>query len=470
MSEEKIPHTTVLLLCVSYIIFNIYTKYLQEFKMKFGRIFIRSCFICINIQAYFGITFTKNETNHVSTTNQPEENRISTTEHPENQLTTTKESAKNNISTKTQLEENHISSIKQSEKNHISTTKPADSIDRRHSPEMTTEVQVPHQQSSAQTNVYLQTLNKEYLPIDPDIGERIITDMSIYCPNADICNKNGSKIVQREKLSCCESCSCDKACGEQLNCCFPSLDTSKIVHKKEMTCVKPVQPRRHKTLIYIQNYYMVDKCLNDTRGNCKEIELTNWESVIPVYAPSTGMIYYNKRCAECNGISDVIEWDVYATCNPAQILDPDVLITNRHDESCEIEFVPPENADADIDKYRCYDEVIDRCNMTGDWHEDDPFLWQACASLHAPDFFGGRHFANVFCKICNGEKHFIEDTCPTPWVRGSFANTLTMTLDWGIVRKSSEEVITRSMLADTNNRQCSAFEVKHPNKVRLSTK
>ena len=144
--------------------------------------------------------------------------------------------------------------------------------------------------------------------------------MRKYCPKADICNMNGSKIIEGDRMSCCESCSCAKECGEQLNCCFPSQDTSKIVHKKEMTCVKPVLQWRNQTLKYIQNYYMVDKCFTNKIGSCKGTKMTKWESVIPVYAPSTGMIYYNKRCAECNGISDVIEWDVYATCSPPKLM------------------------------------------------------------------------------------------------------------------------------------------------------
>ena len=402
-------------------------------------------FIFISLQAYFGNSFKNERRNHISTTSKPVYEGGNT--HQNVTLAS--------VVVQVPHEQNNVTTgehLRELNKESFTETLDEESVTKKLNEESQTK-----------------ELNEERVTIETDmmegnITERITRDMARYCPSANVCNDN-----ERGRMSCCRSCSCDKACGERMDCCFPFLDTSKLVHKNKLTCIKPVQQPLHHLMKYVQSYYMVDKCLSDETINCKESEPMQWDSVIPVYAQSTGMIYYNKKCAACNGISEVEEWVVLATCNPPKVLTSDVLIKDLHNESCEIEFAAPE--EADIDKYKCYDNIIDSCNMTGRWLEDDPFLREACESVYAPAFSHGFFFstttkiyANVFCKLCDGEPHFPEETCPelsSAWSRSLSGTTLTSVIAWDVVRNSRTSVEE----VDTS-KQCLAFKVKHPNKVR----
>ena len=294
-----------------------------------------------------------------------------------------------------------------------------------------------------------------------------------HCPYADFCYANGSAItdIRVNMASCCKDCYCDEACGERMDCCFDFLDKSKIAETKRLTCTLPkvttIVTVDKIDNIWIPRYLMVDRCLESDSDDCKHEPAAIWGSLYPVYAPSKGLIYFNRHCAHCNGVNDTVDWTVYVACNQAFsfTLNGQSLLHGIENGSCEVQFRPPNKASTE--KFICYTDVTASCNTTGLWTESDELIQELCESTRAVVQVTEDRYANIFCKFCNGVKHYPADLCKTydDSFRTEPLESFIALVKWDVIESSinvDESVLYH--IEDTID-SCQDYEVKHPNKV-----
>ena len=232
---------------------------------------------------------------------------------------------------------------------------------------------------------------------------RITAAALTQCPHADFCFSQSSIIPPTDTVSCCKPCYCDSDCGKRMDCCFQSVDQTNIVITNEMVCLSTRLAYAEHNAKNYPMYYMVDKCLTNSTNNCSDAAFGSQRSFYPVYSSSADLIFVNRECAECNGVYDSTNWTVYLNCNEDTSVLDSVLQGEIKQGACAMVFFPP--IDAYVDKYICYNEVFDTCNVTGYWDQYDSDIKLACETVLAPIEAYGHQFANVFCKLCNGFRH-----------------------------------------------------------------
>lgn len=145
---------------------------------------------------------------------------------------------------------------------------------------------------------------------------------------------------------------------------------------------------------------------------------------VPVYSASTKFHYKNRHCALCHDIQDLTYWGTHAFCDafvevPALTSQRHLLDFFRREDFCAIHFIPPA-ADGGR-KCQHSAELINTCNVTGDWQDYDADMEQACSSfvqpipprrMHSgPMIYDEPFFQNVFCAQCNGVELYADNAC-----------------------------------------------------------
>ena len=277
------------------------------------------------------------------------------------------------------------------------------------------------------------------------------------CQYADICLQKGKEVSTKSETSCCLPCSCSSSCEEFGNCC----DKNKMNRSK---CHSAVIDRNQKFIIK-QTYLMVDTCLAiSNKTNCKARSLEPWGSLYPVYDAAADRIFYNRACAECSGVVKYTHWDLIVNCPKSEYFSHERFVGALLGEQCAISFKPPK--EVVIEKHICYEDTINRCNVTGKWKVYDAQLEKACLRWNSPaahqNFFRTLH-ANVFCKLCNGLEHNSEVLCTM-----LFSKTDVTTFSFSTVinyRKISHMLSLTDAKKAISEDTCGIHTVKHPSKV-----
>lgn len=176
---------------------------------------------------------------------------------------------------------------------------------------------------------------------------------------------------------------------------------------------------------------MIDKCPtgSSTNGNntshqemfpkrCGDVTIL-WNTMLPVYSPSTRKLYKNPVCSHCHGIVDGIVWDIHRGCsleNKARHRKIDMSeylnIDPEQSDSitCELTFSFPGHL-KDIEHARCSIEApVNACSMSS--FEVPAYInmtsaevVEACeSSFYSPVYILNSPqnvFSNIFCSICN---------------------------------------------------------------------
>ena len=136
----------------------------------------------------------------------------------------------------------------------------------------------------------------------------------------------------------------------------------------------------------------------------------------PVTDPTTRIVYRNKACAECHGVSSFTPWPLQIACAHFQLFymvksEQELLHRIKGTGLCSVNHMPPsdvvqpESIAFFSSSYDHTDTVIRTCNVTGLWAEFDMDVHSGCAMYTALVFrvrVNSTHYTNLFCAICNG--------------------------------------------------------------------
>uniref|UniRef100_A0A2C9LC99 G-protein coupled receptors family 2 profile 2 domain-containing protein n=1 Tax=Biomphalaria glabrata TaxID=6526 RepID=A0A2C9LC99_BIOGL len=123
---------------------------------------------------------------------------------------------------------------------------------------------------------------------------------------------------------------------------------------------------------------------------------------------TSGSIYRNRFCAECNGAKQVMKFELILKCIHFMKLyretdENELLRMALSEESCQIaQKVPAHVGIVACDESVILTEPIGKCNQQFSFSED---IVTACHQLQLPKYAVGRHnylnYKNIFCAICN---------------------------------------------------------------------
>ena len=258
----------------------------------------------------------------------------------------------------------------------------------------------------------IQTLSINANNLSPTLQQAI----SSYCPYTDLCHSparlttNGS-----ERASCCAQCSCDNDCLRLDNCCLDK-GRSKIQNTRALPCKSTltkdlINDNGITSDIEPRTYKMEDTCppneVNITlKQKCQGYIKENLEDFVLVSDKQTGMIYQNRHCAECHGVTDYTQWSIRTSCY--ELLSQDrsfksMLVSDR----CDIVNEVPSSEKSRADSFACFIPGYSECNTTGLWEKYDSDIVAACKQYNWT-YFQIRDLANrvktyknVFCFLCN---------------------------------------------------------------------
>ena len=222
------------------------------------------------------------------------------------------------------------------------------------------------------------------------------------------------------------------------------------------------------------SYFMVDSCLGNSSYKCNRKDAAVWGPLYPVSSSISSMIYYNQHCAECNGVSDSNPWDTYVSCNGTNSLSGLSLISGLKRKQCRVQFRPPKKAS--IEKFICDSEAIGTCSLTERSFENNINLEKACrltkAAVYVKDPHGGKikTYANIFCKLCNGDVHYPNEHCrivDDNLSKSTSFHKFTTFIDWGVFESTTSDAADTDDTGEDRHvrKKCAENEVKHPAKV-----
>ncbi|KAH3738247.1 hypothetical protein DPMN_044877 [Dreissena polymorpha] len=296
--------------------------------------------------------------------------------------------------------------------------------------------------------VHSRVLNGSYPGENDSFISALVEEYRSLCPYTDTCyfeanHMNFSQYSIATK-SCCEECFCSDSCGNA--CCPDRLNARLSEDELSRRCVYP----QFRDFSWFSSnaessYIMISRCpseyqdVNGTRMKCErdyhDFDFNDsFEMILPRSSLHSKILpgsyfnytvtYKNGHCALCHGAAHAfILWRPMIAClNPL----PDFVFNNPKYISRFIESDPECNVIFEFPKEYNVDPVpcllrIDKCNMTGNWRDYDPYVEEACLSYES---VYNDEYKNVHCFMCNGyEKAEIDDTCswdsgilpPTPF-------------------------------------------------------
>ena len=240
--------------------------------------------------------------------------------------------------------------------------------------------------------------------------------ISSYCPYTDLCQSPARLTTNgNERTSCCAQCSCDNDCWRLDNCCLDK-DRSKIHNTRALPCKSTLtkdfmNDHGLRSNIEPRTYRMEDTCpsseVNKTLiEKCQGYSKDNLEDYVLVSDKQTGMIYQNRHCAECHGVTEYTQWSIRTSCY--ELLSQDTsfkstLISDR----CDIVNEFPSSEKAHAESFACFIPDYSECNKTGLWEKYDSDIVAACKQYNWTYFqiieLANRveTYKNVFCFLCN---------------------------------------------------------------------
>ncbi|RUS76977.1 hypothetical protein EGW08_015264, partial [Elysia chlorotica] len=115
--------------------------------------------------------------------------------------------------------------------------------------------------------------------------------------------------------------------------------------------------------------------------------------------------YKNHACAKChNDDGETVYWSLGISCGqypdfPVSADPLDFFTLILREPNCEVVFTAPEG----MEPRPCYvksQDIIDRCNVTGERSQHDDALWKACSLFTTFARFKRQDYANSFCLRC----------------------------------------------------------------------
>ncbi|KAK3097944.1 hypothetical protein FSP39_014723 [Pinctada imbricata] len=240
-----------------------------------------------------------------------------------------------------------------------------------------------------------------------------------------------------QHMKVCPECQCDKACIKRGDCCadlyfsFPDL-----------VCVNRtiINGRYEKDRTEQSSALMVTSCPADSKTKSKEkcslykdtrYRLRNF----PVTGLDFPLSYYNKYCAECNGVKNYTFWTLDINCSffaDFNFLSTiDEVIDMAFDRECIFQAIQDDDTFSEIKQENCFDiderrTLFTKCNQTGEWLTYDSNIAYACESFYKRKY---RLFKNMFCYMCNpsGRNLLAKDMITTCNITGQW-----MTYDSGL--------------------------------------
>ncbi|KAK3103583.1 hypothetical protein FSP39_020344 [Pinctada imbricata] len=220
----------------------------------------------------------------------------------------------------------------------------------------------------------------------------------------------------------CPECKCDTGCLLRGDCC-PDLYFS----LPELSCVNRtiIEGNSEENRTRQSSALMVTSCPNHSDKELREkcTSLTDTKSRL-IHLPVTGndwpLSFYNKFCAECNGVTNYTSWaldiDCKITADFNYMSSLDEIIDAAFSNKCLFQAYRDFNESEAKEEY-CFDEnekgsVISECPKKGFAKQNDLEIKHACECSYKLKF---RIFKNVFCYMCNpAEQIFMTknlDTC-----------------------------------------------------------
>ena len=302
-----------------------------------------------------------------------------------------------------------------------------------------------------------------------------LTDIALQqCPYNTFCHRNRTHAPEFMSGfgSCCKDCFCDEQCGERMDCCWEFLDTRKIEETNKLSCITPVVLSENEQLEDEPSYLMIDFCHGNDSYKCSRENAAIWGPLYPAFSSTTSMIYYNRNCASCNGVTDPIPWDTNVSCNGTNSLNGLSLLNGLKRKRCRVGFRPPKKAISE--KFACHPEIINTCTRgaTEGGFQNNNDLRKACrrtkgyVKANNPNGTGTVTYANIFCKLCNGHSHSPDKQCRFSGesTKASFSAKVTTLIDWEVLDSATNEATVTNGIRQTQD-ICRENEVRHPTKV-----
>ena len=280
-----------------------------------------------------------------------------------------------------------------------------------------------------------------------------ITSLYELCPYTDYCTSNAtSKIEDKTKTQCCESCSCADDCWVRNNCCKdkPVATAAESSETCEVVSIYGDQKQNW-------GYYVVTSCPTDESPYAKKCRgrlKTLLKDSVWVTDRQTNKIYANKYCALCHGVVDYNDWQLATSCREPMngTNSPDEVIKAITD-TCGLTMEPPSKEDH-MDNI-CLIPDITTCNVTGQWNVYDKALETACQSFQQPYvyelMFKTTIYRNIYCFLCNSRHQLVSDLCTPLKFRGKTGSTAFLgLLDFNVIERKQQVRKTAEPVCDVD--------------------
>ena len=155
-----------------------------------------------------------------------------------------------------------------------------------------------------------------YFPILIEVKASVSTEPGKICNYTGVCtvgNDGSPSAVRHAGVRCCQPCICSDRCVLR-NCCpgsrpHPTMRAS-CRSQEEMYNAIRGQPAVNDLVGVYKDYQVVDSCpLNSSeilQQPCSTPETL--EDHVMVSSLDNSIVFKNSKCAQCNGVSDYIEW------------------------------------------------------------------------------------------------------------------------------------------------------------------
>ncbi|CAG5131196.1 unnamed protein product, partial [Candidula unifasciata] len=173
----------------------------------------------------------------------------------------------------------------------------------------------------------------------------------------------------------------------------------------------------------LRNVKASNEVIRKCESNIPENE-TSYDSFALATDNLTHVVYYNKFCAECNGIKQPQLWDVNVTCKTfmkvytARSMDEFLRLALDTRSGCSIRQQSP----SDLGPVYCNHDwfkspIIDTCNELGQWPEADEDVVAGCTYPTPQNYkytvmAHQRVYKNIFCALCNQKDYSTSAICP----------------------------------------------------------
>lgn len=161
---------------------------------------------------------------------------------------------------------------------------------------------------------------------------------------------------------------------------------------------------------------VIDMCPHDLGNVTSCFNAKDIRDYIFVSAVSDGRVYRNRKCADCNGEGNVVEWSVLLHgCPEVTLISKVTEIPDAVLQSCRILNVPPLELQSKIGNFECLNtKMISECNSRVNVSKEIKDQCENPPHRMRHDFFlhGRQVYRNYFCFLCSLHDAVPFTTCP----------------------------------------------------------